>query len=78
MAKKYELIYGYRHCRGETSYGAGFADTEDEAREWVRLRSGEADENTVPPDTDPVCTCQAALCPLKLQAPWYSYRVIPA
>ena len=77
MARKYELLYGYRHCRGETVYSAGCADTEDEAREWARLRSERSDTSIVPPDADPVCSCEVSFCPMKIQAPWYSYRVIP-
>jgi len=77
MPARYELIYGYMHCLGETSYGAGFVDTEEEAREWVHsMQEGRLPRPRVP-DEEPIRTCKADYCPLKSQPPWFSYRARP-
>ncbi len=69
----YELIYGYRHCRSETVYSAGFVDTEEKAAEWARFKNEEQDP-VPPPDSDPLCNCDVSFCPMKFQRPRYSYR----
>lgn len=69
---RFELIYGFIHCRGRTSYSAGYAETGREAEAWVRNhREGFADPAEFPCD-DPFRECRAALCPLKRQKPWYA------
>ncbi|MBP7736360.1 MAG: hypothetical protein KA369_10350 [Spirochaetes bacterium] len=75
MKERYELIYGYRHCKSEIIFSAGFADTEEEAARWVRDRSGGQDQSP-PPQGDPLCDCEVSFCPLKFQRPWYSYRKV--
>ena len=77
MAGKFELVFGYIHCRGETSYHAGYADTEEEAAAWVKsMQEGSAPRPRVP-DEEPIRTCEACLCPMKSQKPWFSYRPVP-
>ncbi len=76
MPGRYELIFGYIHCRGETVYHAGFADTEDEAAAWAKsMREGPVERPRVP-DSEPIRTCDACYCPMKSQRPWFSYRPI--
>jgi hypothetical protein len=73
---RYELIYGFKHCTGETVYSAGFAGTQEEAADWVRSRGAETIPSVALPENDPVCTCEASFCPLKTQRPWFSFREI--
>jgi hypothetical protein len=74
MNGKFELLYGYVHCRGKTSYSAGFVETEEEAREWVKQhQEGRARRIKVPPG-DPLRSCKADFCPFKGQKPWFSFR----
>lgn len=72
MNGRFELVYGFIHCRGRTSYSAGYVDTDREAEAWVRNhREGCAH----PPEwicDDPFGDCRAALCPLKRQKPWFA------
>jgi hypothetical protein len=71
---RYELIFGYIHCRGVTTYSAGFVETEEEAAEWVRsMQEGRSPRPRVP-DDEPIRSCQASYCPMKIQQPWFSYR----
>ncbi len=74
MTMQFELIYGYIHCRGRTSYTAGYVDTTEEAEAWVRQH----ENGTVPavkiPPGDPVRSCLAAYCPFKRQKPWFSFH----
>jgi hypothetical protein len=75
MHERYELVYGYKHCKNEAVYSAGFVPTEEEAAEWVRLKSDEQG----PADAmagDPLCDCGVSFCPMKFQRPWYSYRKV--
>ncbi|NPU86440.1 MAG: hypothetical protein HPY65_18340 [Syntrophaceae bacterium] len=75
MPTQFKLIYGYVHCRGRTSYTAGYVDTAEEAEVWVRQHeSGTAPAMKIPPG-DPVRSCLAAHCPFKRQKPWFSYLV---
>ncbi len=73
MDEQYELIYGYRHCKSEIIYSAGFADSEEKAAEWVRRMSGKPDSETILA-SDPFCNCEVSFCPMKFQRPWFSYR----
>lgn len=74
MSERYELIYGFVHCRGKTVYSAGFVETREEAEAWL-LKNREARTRTVKaPPGDPVRSCKAALCPLKRQMPWFDIR----
>jgi hypothetical protein len=76
MPARYELLFGYMHCLGQTTHSAGFVDTEDEARAWVRsMQEGTATRPRVP-DNEPIRTCEASFCPLKSQQPWFSYRAL--
>ena len=76
MSDRYELIYGFVHCRGKTTYVAGYADSQAEAEAWVQKnREAPLKYFKAPPD-DPIRYCQAALCPFKRQKPWFDYRVI--
>jgi hypothetical protein len=71
MNEKFELIYGYIHCRGKTTYSAGFVDTEKEAHSWLLLHEqGKCPPPKVPPN-DPLRYCEAAFCPFKRQKPWF-------
>jgi hypothetical protein len=71
MKGNFELVYGYIHCRGKTTYSAGYVDTREEAEAWVRNhRDGIAPKLRRPPD-DPICYCRAAWCPFKKQKPWF-------
>jgi len=72
MGVRFELLYGFVHCRGRTSYSAGYAESQEEAERWVRShRDGLGSTPEIPPD-DPVRCCKADLCPLRRQKPWYS------
>lgn len=76
MPGRYELIFGYVHCRGETVYSAGFVETEEEAAGWVRsMQEGRLPHPRVP-DDEPIRTCGASFCPLKSQHPRFSYRFL--
>jgi len=71
MKEQFELIYGFIHCRGKTTYSAGQLDTEEEAEAWVRNhREGLAIKMKVPPE-DPIRYCRATWCPFKKQKPWF-------
>lgn len=75
MPEQYELIYGFVHCRGRTTYCAGYTDSEEEAREWVRNhREGLSPVTKIPPE-DPIRYCKAAWCPFKKQKPWFDMVV---
>jgi hypothetical protein len=76
--KQYELLYGYVHCRGKTSYRAGYAATEEEAQKWVEEQKSTSLRPRKAPAVDPIRTCPAGTCPLKRQKPWFSYRPIDA
>ena len=73
---RYELLYGYCHCFGRTTYRHGLAASESEARQWVDEGRG-SDQRPVPPGSDPVWTCPVTGCPGHLQRPWYAYRAVP-
>ncbi len=71
MPERYELIYGFVHCRGRTTYCAGYMDSEEEARAWVRdHREGLSPKMKIPTE-DPVHYCRAVWCPFKKQKPWF-------
>jgi hypothetical protein len=73
MNPRFELLYGYVHCRGKTTYSAGTVESEEEARGWVkRQQEGRGQRLKVPPE-DPLRWCKAAYCPFKGQKPWFSY-----
>ncbi len=73
MNEQFELIYGFIHCRGKTTYSAGFVDTQAEAETWLKnQKEGISPKFTIPPE-DPICYCQAALCPFKRQKPWFAF-----
>ena len=76
MPEIHELIFGFVHCRGKTTYSAGFAATRAEALAWLE-KSREAPWRTVKvPPEDPVRYCKAAWCPFKRQKPWFDIRVL--
>lgn len=73
MSKQFELIFGFVHCRGKTTYHAGYVDTQEEAEAWVRNHmEGKSHPVKVPPG-DPIRYCKAALCPFKRQKPWFDF-----
>ncbi len=72
----YELLYGYCHCFGKTTYRKGVVASEKEARRWVAA-SREDLRRPVPPGSDPVWTCPVAGCPGHVQRPWFAYRLAP-
>jgi hypothetical protein len=75
MKEQFELVYGFIHCRGKTTYSAGFVDTLEKAEEWIqRHRDGLAPKMKIPPN-DPIRYCKAAWCPFKNQKPWFD--VVP-
>jgi hypothetical protein len=69
----FELIWGFCHCFGKTTYREGVVNTEAEAREWVATRQRATSRPWVPRE-DPVRTCPVAACPGHRQRPWYDYR----
>lgn len=73
MTGKFELIYETIHCRGKTTYSAGYVDTEEEARSWVERSQEGKDCLKIPPE-DPVRYCKADYCPFRGQKPRVSYR----
>ncbi len=74
MAERYELIYGFVHCRGRTVYQAGCVNTLAEAQAWLE-RNREAPFKLVKaPPEDPIRSCRAAWCPFKRQKPWFDFR----
>ena len=73
----YELLYGYCHCFGKTTYRKGQVASETEARRWVEM--GRKDSlRPVPPGSDPVWTCPVTGCPGHVQRAWFDYRPILA
>jgi hypothetical protein len=74
MEEKYELIYGYMHCKNETVISAGFANSEEEAAAWVSAMN--ENQNGFIPEKDPACECEVSFCPMKFQRPWFSYRKV--
>ena len=74
MSERYELIYGFVHCLGRTTYSAGCVDSRTEAEAWLK-RNQETQSLTVKvPSEDPIRYCKAALCPFKRQKPWFEIR----
>lgn len=72
MNEQFELIYGFIHCRGKTTYSAGYVDTEAQAEAWVRnQQEGTSRKVKIPPE-DPLRYCKATFCPLKRQKPWFA------
>jgi hypothetical protein len=75
MTEQYELIYGFIHCRGKTTYSAGYVDTKEEAEAWVRNhREGLSPKMKTPPE-DPIRYCKVSWCPFKGQKPWFDMVV---
>jgi hypothetical protein len=73
----FELIWGYCHCFGKTTYREGLVGSEAEARQWVATRRRDFGRPRVP-QADPVRTCPVAACPGHRQQPWFDYRAAPA
>jgi hypothetical protein len=73
MNEQFELLFGFVHCRGKTTYSAGFVNTQVEAESWVRNHQEEVSPKIKIPTDDPICYCQAALCPFKRQKPWFAF-----
>ena len=76
MSGRYELIYGFVHCRGRTTYSAGHADTKEEAEAWLAKNREAPFKNVKAPPEDPICYCKAAWCPFKRQKPWFDVRIL--
>lgn len=77
MSERYELIYGFVHCRGRTVYSAGYANSAAEAEAWLAKNREAPFQNIKAPPNDPVRYCKAAWCPFKRQKPWFDIRVLP-
>ena len=74
MSESYELLYGFVHCRGRTTYSAGRVNSKKEAEAWVKNhREGLLPNIKIPAD-DPIRHCRAAWCPFKKQRPWFDMR----
>jgi hypothetical protein len=73
-AKQYELIYGFVHCRGRTTYHAGYVDNLAEAEAWLKKNREALSPIVKVPPEDPVRYCKAALCPFQRQKPWFDIR----
>jgi hypothetical protein len=71
----YELLYGYCHCFGRTTYSGGRACSEEDARRWVESARAEG-RRPVPPGSDPVWTCPVTGCPGHVQRAWFDYRPV--
>jgi len=71
----FELIFGYRHCFGQTQYSAGNADTEDAAIRWVEEHETRGRPPFLPRE-EPVATCPVTSCPIRRQKPWFAYRKV--
>jgi len=74
MPEQYELIYGFVHCRGRTTYSAGYVNTLAEAEAWLRENRQATSRTVKAPPEDPVHYCKAAWCPFKRQKPWFAIR----
>ncbi len=72
--RNYELIYEFVHCKGTSTHVAGFAETETEAREWVRLQHERLHAEGKSEFRDEGFECPATLCPLKVCLPSFSFR----
>jgi hypothetical protein len=75
MAEQFELLYGFIHCRGKTTYCAGFVDTQAQAEAWVRNYSEGIFRMVKIPPEDPICYCKASYYSLKRQRPWFAFIV---
>lgn len=71
--RKFELIYGFVHCKGKSVYIDGIVDTEEEAKSWMRRKRHELEQN---PDAfrDASFECKVAVCPMKECIPYFDYR----
>ncbi len=72
--EKFELIYEYVHCKGTVAHVAGFAETESEAREWVRTQQERLRTEGKSEFLDDGFECPATVCPLKAGLPSFSFR----
>lgn len=70
----FELIYEYVHCKGTVTHVAGFAESETEAREWVRLQHEKLQAGGKSEFMDVGFECPATVCPLKIGLPSFKYR----
>jgi len=77
VTDQYELIYGFVHCRGRTTYHAGFAKTLSEAEAWRKLNREDSLRTVKVPPEDPIRYCKADFCPLKRQKLWFDIRILP-
>ena len=76
MSERYELIYGFVHCRGRTVYSAGFADSRAEAEAWLEKNREASFQTVKAPPEDPIRYCKAVWCPFKRQKPWFDVRMV--
>lgn len=76
MSEQYELIYGFVHCRGKTTYSAGYVHTLAEAQKWLKINREAQSRVVKVPSDDPIRYCKAAWCPFKRQKPWFDIRVL--
>jgi hypothetical protein len=76
MSERYELIYGFVHCRGRTTYPAGYVDTRAEAEAWLEKNRAAPLHTVKAPPEDPIRYCKAVWCPFKRQKPWFDFRIL--
>lgn len=74
MPKRYELLYGFVHCRGKTVYSAGSTESRAEAQDWLEKHREVPSKMKAPPE-DPIRHCKA-ICPFKRQEPWFDIMEI--
>jgi hypothetical protein len=72
---RFELLWGYCHCFGKTTYHAGFAASEAEARRWVQTQPCGMVMREIPV-SEPLRRCPVVSCPGKRQRPWFGFRAV--
>jgi hypothetical protein len=72
---RFELLWGYRHCFGQTAYHAGYAASEAEAQRWVQRQPLGSAMRDLPAE-EPIRRCPVVACPGKRQRPWFGFRAV--
>ena len=72
-----ELLFGYIHCTGRTTYSAGFVNSESDAAAWIEKQKSQRPGRIEIPDQDPIRWCPVRHCHMKFQKPWFGYRTFP-
>jgi len=71
MSKKYKLMYGFSHCKGNLEFCDAIVDTEEEAIRWVK--DMERDNSRLKKMDETGKTCPVTVCNLRIQSPWIKY-----